>query len=97
MQCEIVLGRSNSDDIGDQCRRSAVVTCHGCGNEVCGAHSDSCYECGFNFCNPHPCLDDHAKATGHQIDLPKHAIPMSGELIEALFETTDAILAVNRG
>ncbi len=49
MQCEIVLGRPSSDDIGEQCRRSAIVTCAECGNEVCGAHSDSCYQCGLNF------------------------------------------------
>lgn len=98
MQCEIVLVRSLADVDGDRCRRSAIVTCHQCGNEICGAHSDSCYECGENFCNPSPsvnvtCLDDHAKATGHQIELPKHHLFVTDELIERLTGRVDAVLA----
>lgn len=102
MQCQIVFARSVADVDGDRCRRSAIVACESCGNEACSNCSDSCYECGRNFCNPFPnanvtCLDQHAKETGHQVDLPKHKIPMSGELIESLFEAAGAVLAVNRG
>lgn len=102
MQCQIVFARSNSEDIGDRCRRSAIHTCGQCGSEICGACSDSCYECGLNFCNPHPgvnvtCLDDHAAATGHQTDLPQHRITISDELIERLTERVDAVAAAHRG
>ena len=102
MQCEVVLVRSVSDANGEQCRRSAIVTCELCGQEICGTHSDSCYECGLNFCNPCPsvnvtCLDDHAKATGHQVDLPMRKIFVSDELLARLTDRVDAVLAANAG
>ena len=102
MQCQTVFVRSNSEDIGERCRRSAIHACGICGNEICSNCSDSCYECGLVFCNPNPtvnvtCLDDHARATGHQIDLPKHQITISDELIERLTARVDAVTAVHHG
>ena len=64
------LTRSRWPAGGWECGREIVGICVDCGTGVCIRHSDTCPEA----CILHTrCLENHAKQTGHSLEIPSHA------------------------
>jgi hypothetical protein len=51
------------------CGTETMLRCGYCFEGVCVLCSDSCFECAVPLHDG--CRDDHAKETGHSIDVPK--------------------------
>ena len=76
------------------CGNAAEHLCGYCGDGVCIRCTLPCYECGVHL-HDGMCRDDHAKETGHSIDVPKYsqASELDADQYDAEFRQGQLLLA----